>query len=106
MNFRRTKKSEEYESFIKKNENKQSHPYIPSKAKKSIIFSIILIFLGLLTTYLFIATFFSNTFMSTTEGRWAYFIYSILTIPVGIRTLYIAYKVYNRDPKFDWPMIF
>lgn len=98
---------EEYESLLKKKENRPlSHPKIPDRAKHSIILAFVIIFVGLLCLYLFVATFFSNTPISKTEGRWSYFTFAILTIPSGSYTLFVAYQVYKRNPKYNWPMIY
>lgn len=98
---------EEYESLIKKKESTPlPPPKIPDRARRSIVLSFIIIFVGILCFFLFIATFFSNTPISKTEARWMYFTFAILTIPSGSYTLYVAYQVYHRNPEYNWPMIY
>lgn len=104
---RQNRYDEEYETLLKKKEKPVlPPPEIPSRAKQSIALAFAIIFVGIICIYLFVATFFSNTCISKTEGRWAYFIFAILTIPSGSYTLFIAYQVYHRNPNYSWPMIF
>lgn len=105
--IRKKRNEDDCERLLKKNENPPfSSPRIPERAKHSIVLAFVIIFIGLLCSYLFIATFFSNTIISKTEGRWAYFIFAILTIPSGSYTLYVAFQVYHRNPEYNWPMIY
>ena len=97
---------EDNEFLLKKEKSHyHKHPSVPNRAIKSIIVSILLVLLGLICSICLIAVFLNGNLEFSTKC-FALFIIMVLSLPCGIYTLVLAYKIYNRTPGYTWPMIF